>query len=273
MTDLPTQADPPPTEPEAPTSASFPFFHSVFRFIRMRVVQGLFLALPVAITFWILHWLYRMLRDVLIDPMAVVVRWLSLQIWYDPTKLDQAAEQAAELPAWFDYYAAPLIALVFILGLLYFFGMFFQSRLHRLLDWILLRVPVVTHIYSAVRKVFVALQEQQTNSSRFQRVVLVTFPHTGMKAPGFVTSTCRDRLTGKKILCVYVPTTPVPTSGYMLLVPEEEVSDLSWDLNETLQAIVSGGISVPKDVDYYGTEAEARLAQTDVRSPPGPEAR
>ncbi len=56
--------------------------------------------------------------------------------------------------------------------------------------------------------------------------------------------------THRKILCVYVPTTPVPTSGYMLLVPEDEVVDVNWDLQETLQAIVSGGITVPRDVIY-----------------------
>ena len=59
-----------------------------------------------------------------------------------------------------------------------------------------------------------------------------------------------DTATNKTILCVYVPTTPVPTSGYMLMVPEENVVALNWDLQETLQAIVSGGITVPGKVSY-----------------------
>ena len=81
-------------------------------------------------------------------------------------------------------------------------------------------------------------------------MVLVEFPHPGIKAPAFVTGECTDELTGKTILSVYVPTTPVPTSGYMLLIPQENVIDLNWDLEETLQAIVSGGISLPKTVTY-----------------------
>ena len=56
---------------------------------------------------------------------------------------------------------------------------------------------------------------------------------------------------GKTILCVYVPTTPIPTSGYMLMLPEDDVTELSWSLDETLQAIVSGGITVPEKVDYF----------------------
>ncbi|MEZ6104638.1 MAG: DUF502 domain-containing protein [Pirellulaceae bacterium] len=101
-------------------------------------------------------------------------------------------------------------------------------------------------------KVIDAFQRNQSKQ-QFQRVVLVEFPHPGMKVPGFVTSTCTDRLTGETILCVYVPTTPVPTSGYMLLVPERSVLDLSWDVQETIQAIVSGGITVPQYVDYHSS--------------------
>jgi uncharacterized membrane protein len=114
-----------------------------------------------------------------------------------------------------------------------------------------LKVPFVTTIYKAVRNVFVALRQDPSDTARFKRVVLVKFPHPGMRVPGFVTSSCKDEATGKIILCVYVPTTPIPTSGYMLLVPEDEITDLPWDLNETLQAIISGGISVPPKVNYY----------------------
>ena len=69
--------------------------------------------------------------------------------------------------------------------------------------------------------------------------------------PAFVTSSCVDVLTRKTILCVYVPTTPLPTAGYLLMVPEEEVVDIDWDVNETLAAIISGGITVPKEIGYW----------------------
>ena len=72
-----------------------------------------------------------------------------------------------------------------------------------------------------------------------------------MKVPAFVTSSCVDVATGKTILCVYVPTTPVPTSGYMLMLPEEDATEVSWSLDDTLQAIMSGGISVPEKVEYF----------------------
>jgi uncharacterized membrane protein len=87
--------------------------------------------------------------------------------------------------------------------------------------------------------------------SRFKRVVLVAFPHPGMRSPGFVTASCRDEATGRTILCVYVPTTPIPTSGYMLMVPEDEVTELDWSLEETIQAVVSFGLTTPHTVQYF----------------------
>ena len=86
---------------------------------------------------------------------------------------------------------------------------------------------------------------------RPQRVVLVAFPHPGMRVPAFVTATCRDVETQKALLCVYVPTTPVPTSGYFLIVPEDEVTELDWSPEQTLQTIISGGLTAPPEVRYF----------------------
>ena len=145
-----------------------------------------------------------------------------------------------------------IAAILVVLAVLYIAGMFFRSRLHRTVDWVLLNVPGVNMIYSSVSNVFNAVSNSQ-GKQNFKRVVLIEFPHAGMKAPAFVTSECTEETTGKVILCVYVPTTPVPTSGYMLMIPEEDVVTLNWDLEETLQAIVSGGITVPPKVTYHST--------------------
>jgi uncharacterized membrane protein len=156
-----------------------------------------------------------------------------------------------EPPEFFVKFIAPAIAILIVLFGLYILGMFLHSRIHRLIDWVILHVPGVTVIYAAMRKLFTTLQTQRHQVQKFQRVVLVPFPHPGMKVPAFVTSSCVDVATGKTILCVYVPTTPVPTSGYMLMLPEEDATEVSWSLDESLQAIISGGISVPAKVEYF----------------------
>jgi uncharacterized membrane protein len=128
-------------------------------------------------------------------------------------------------------------------------GVFAKSRLLSATEWVLEKVPGVNMIYRVVSNVFEGISKSQ-DIKEFKRVVLIEFPHPGIRAPAFVTSECTDSNTGKTILCVYVPTTPVPTSGYMLLIPEEKVWALDWNLEETLQAVVSGGMTVPKKISW-----------------------
>lgn len=210
--------------------------------LRNRVLSGLFLALPILITFFIIQWLYDLLAQRLILPIASQVA-----LWWETNQ----PNAQGTVPQWVTDFLAPLIAILIILSTLFLLGMFFKSRVHRLIDWFFLQVPFVSTIYKSVQQVIDALQQSNTGVKRFQRVVLISFPHPGSKVPAFVTSSCTDHATGQTILCVYVPTTPIPTSGYMLLIPETDVIELSWDFQETLQAIVSGGITVPSHVDYF----------------------
>ena len=110
-------------------------------------------------------------------------------------------------------------------------------------------MPVFSQIYNPVQQIFQSL-EQKPDQQKL-RMVLVTFPHPGVKLPAFVTGMCRDIESGKLVLCVYVPTTPVPTSGFFLLVPEEEVTELNWNTEQTLQAVMSGGLACPSEVSYF----------------------
>jgi uncharacterized membrane protein len=197
------------------------------------------LVLPILITLWVIHWLYSALERYVIDPLALLVLWQA-----------RGDQPDVQLPVWFERYAAPLIAILIVLLLLYGLGFVVHSRLRKALDWALLRVPVISPVYNGVRGVFEALGKQ-SGQPRPQRVVLVEFPHPGTKVPAFVTSTCRDVETQKVILCVYVPTTPVPTSGYFLLVPEDQVIELTWSVEQSLQAIISAGLTAPPEVRYF----------------------
>jgi uncharacterized membrane protein len=207
------------------------------RTIRNRIIAGLFVVLPLFITYAVIRWLYDTLYVIALGPIS---RYLKLY-W----------SSGNENPSWILDASFSLAALAAVLAILFVAGMFFRSRLHRAVDWVLSNVPGVNTVYSAVNNVFSAISESHDGQGKFKRVVLVEFPHPGMKAPAFVTGESTDVETGNRILCVYVPTTPVPTSGYMLMVEEKDVVDLNWDLEETLQAIVSGGITVPKKVTYH----------------------
>jgi uncharacterized membrane protein len=207
--------------------------------------QGLLVLLPVLITFWIIHWLFTGLLKYVIDPLAVLVIWKARQL-----------QSAPDLPYWFETYVAPVISVFLALVILYCCGLLAHSWLRRSMDRVMMRVPGVSHIYDAVRNVLDSLAKPSGQTS-VQRVVLVSFPHPGMRVPAIVTSTCRDIATEKTLLCVYSPTTPVPGSGFFLIVPEEEATELNWDVQQALQAIFSGGLTAPPNITYYQKLASA----------------
>jgi uncharacterized membrane protein len=218
-----------------------------WRGIRVRILGGLLLVAPILVTLWIIYWLYSVLEKYVIDPLALVL-----------LRLVRGSQAGVELPHWFEAYAAPLIAVVFALMLLYCLGFFVHSRLRGAVDWVLLRVPVISGVYDGLRNVFQALG-QERGPPRPQRVVLVPFPHQGMRAPAFVTASCRDLETQKVLLCVYVPTTPVPTSGYFLIVPEDDVTELPWSPEQTLQTIISAGLTAPPEIRYFKPETASGM--------------
>jgi uncharacterized membrane protein len=223
-------------------------FGAALAHLRGRFIAGLLLVLPFVVTFWIVYWLYTWLDLYVISPMSrLVLRFAT------GSRVDDVLE-----------YVAPLVGLVLVGILLYFLGFVAHSRIVRVFDNFLLRVPIVTSIYSAASRVFQSIGGQG-DMSRFKRVVLVSFPHLGMRVPAFVTSSCRDQATGRTILCVYVPTAPMPMSGYMLMVPEEDVTDLNWTLEETIQAMFSFGLTAPSEVQYFGGP---RPAPTRVEATP-----
>ena len=249
---------PGPTNTAAPIFADTKVPPSVFanqpflRHLRTRLLEGLFVLLPIGITFWILRWLYSFLEQYIIDPVAgVVIMKASL------------FERREALPAWFEFYAAPLIAILIVLGVVYLCGVFAHTQCRSAVDRFFLKVPVVSQIYDSVRGILEVFDKPQGQPTP-QRVVLVRFPHAGMQLPAIVTSTCNDVLTGIKLLCVYVPTTPIPTSGYFLIVPEKDATELNWDVQQTLRAIISGGLNVPPSVTYFREPAEA--AATGISS-------
>jgi uncharacterized membrane protein len=99
-----------------------------------------------------------------------------------------------------------------------------------------------------VKKLITVLGDQPKGN--VQRVVLINFPSSEMKTVGLVTRTMRDKTTGRELAAVYVPTTPNPTSGYLEIVPIENVVSTDWTMDEAMAFIVSGGAIAPETVTY-----------------------
>jgi uncharacterized membrane protein len=213
---------------------------SLFGFVRRRILSGLVVALPTIVTLWLTTWLYWLLRNNLLDPVARVFATEAF-----------AKQLRTDAPSWWDYIVAPALAALLILSLLFLLGYFVRSKIKRLVDWVFLRVPGVSRIYQAVQGVTQSLGLGGPGmAEQFQRVVLVPFPNDLMRSVGLVTNTLHDPKSGQKILCVVVLTGVLPPAGFTLLVPEDRATEIDWSVNDALQFTLTGGMTSPKRIAY-----------------------
>jgi len=108
---------------------------------------------------------------------------------------------------------------------------------------VLLRVPFVKVVYRISKQVVSAFQG--SGARAFQSVVFVAFPHPGMRAIGFVTSTI-TRADGSVWNTVFVPTTPNPTTGFLQVVPADDVVRTDFTVEEGVKMVMSLGVLVPE---------------------------
>jgi len=109
------------------------------------------------------------------------------------------------------------------------------------------RIPLAKTIYGSARQLLDLLQ---TKPDGVQRVVLIDFPHRDMKSVGFVTRVLHDEATGIELAAVYVPTTPNPTSGYLEVVPMDQLIPTDWTVDQAMTFIISGGAVSPERIPF-----------------------
>ncbi|PYK97220.1 MAG: hypothetical protein DME19_17070, partial [Verrucomicrobia bacterium] len=141
-----------------------------------------------------------------------------------------------------------LVLAVLLIGLVgslarYYFG----KKLIQWVDLALLRVPLLNKIYSTIKQVNQVFSP--SSKSSFKQVVLVEFPRAGQYSVGFVTGEDHREVqqkTKEHVLSVFVPTTPNPTSGFLVLVPEQEITRLDMSVADGIKFIISLGAIAPE---------------------------
>lgn len=130
-------------------------------------------------------------------------------------------------------------------------------RLVNAWESLLSRIPLVRTLYAGIKQILEAVLAADAKS--FRRVLLVEYPRKGVWSLAFMTS---DQLgevqekTKQRVISIFIPTTPNPTSGFVLMVPEEEVITLDMSVEEGLKMIISMGVVVPNDKVKSLTEKE-----------------
>ena len=142
-----------------------------------------------------------------------------------------------------------LVALVFLIliGMLAtnFMGRFFVRIGESILD----RLPVVRSLYGATKQIFETVFANQSDA--FREVVMVEYPRKGMWVIGFLTGKSKGEVqkkTGKDTVNIFVPTTPNPTSGFLLFVPEKDIIRMDMSVEEGIKLVVSAGIVTPDQI-------------------------
>jgi uncharacterized membrane protein len=186
--------------------------------IKSVFVTGLLIFLPISATIFIVFWVFKYIEDFLQPYLSATGHYIPGMGWIF------------------------IIAIIFILGIIGRFAI--GNKLIDSAENLLRKIPVVRTIYVGVKEATKAILISETE--RIKGVVLIEYPRKGIYTIGFTTgaviSEAREK-SGKKLVNVFVPTSPNPTSGLVILVPEDELIYLKISVEDALKVIISGGFS------------------------------
>jgi uncharacterized membrane protein len=156
-----------------------------------------------------------------------------------------------------DRYYVPGMGIVSLIVLIFLVGFFATNYIGRkvvsLWESLMTKVPLVRNVYTVFKHIVDTVSLQ--GKDQFRGVVLVEFPRKGVYSMGFVTGITRGQvqdLTEEKVLNVFIPTTPNPTTGYFVFVPEGDVMQLSMSVEDGMKMIISGGLYTPANAGILG---------------------
>lgn len=214
---------------DSPTQ--FIMFSNLKRRLRNIFITGILITIPVAFTLFILNFLLDIL-DGLVVP------------WFIKTLI----EIGTPLP---EDFHLPGLGLILIILLIFVVGVltksFLGAKLVQLGEMIVDRIPIVRSIYTGAKQVVTTIAHADTKA--FRKVVMVEFPRKGIYSVGFITGTTEgevQELTEEKLVNVFVPTTPNPTSGFLVFVPNEDIIELTMTVEDGIKFIISVGIVTPE---------------------------
>jgi uncharacterized membrane protein len=192
--------------------------------LKARMISGLLVLGPLFITLFVLKLVFAALSSFVL-PVLNALPWLG------------------ELPDGGMIFISVLVSLLMIYLVGMFTNHFIGRRFIHFGERIMMKLPIVKSVYAASKQVM----DTFSNSTKaaFSATVLVAFPHPASRAIGFVTGTMDDP-AGRMLYRIFVATTPNPTSGFLILLPEEQVTFTDISVEDGIKMIVSGGMLAPK---------------------------
>ncbi len=207
-----------------------------FKGLKAKFLTGILVITPAFVSIFIIVFIFNKI-DKLISPFIV--------------KLFQKYFLNVELP----HFVITFLSLLFLFILILFVGIvaenFIGKRILKIIDRLFSSTPLIKGIYVALKQLLDAFR--LTNSKKFNKVVFVEYPKKDMWVIGFTTAPlCKELsqyFSKKKMVNVFIPTTPNPTSGYLIVVKAESIIETSLTIEDAIKYVVSGGVIQPEKCD------------------------
>jgi len=204
--------------------------YRLLRLFRKNFIAGMLVIVPLIIAVWLLWWIFSSV-DNLLQPLIEAVAGKEIQ----------------------GLGFAIFLVLIYITGVVA--SNFLGKKVINFTEALLRRVPVFRQIYIGAKQFVEGISGTGMNKAAFREVVFVEFPRPGMTTIAFVTNVIKDK-KGKKYYGLYVPTAPIPTSGYFEIATEEQVIHTSITIDEGIKIVVSSGMILPDKVATGKLEVE-----------------
>ena len=224
----------------------------MLRSIRTAFITGLLILLPLGVTVFIIG----IVLDRVGNPASeLFFNFIDQNIRELPT---------VEIPL---QLVSLLIVFLIITALGYFSRIFIGQLFLRFFERILTRLPLISQVYNTVKQLVDTFSQQK--KAVFQEVVMIEYPRKGIYAIGFLTNQAKGEvqsLTGENLVNVFVPTTPNPTSGFLLMLPHEDVIPMRMSVADGMKTIISGGAVTPSFEDS-GKNNSSNVSQPNETQP------
>ncbi|TDI90816.1 MAG: DUF502 domain-containing protein [Candidatus Dadabacteria bacterium] len=204
----------------------------IYNFFRQNILAGILVTVPFAITLYILY---------------TVGRWIVGLISTAPSKLLSTVLHSLPTFSQLLNFTAALLAILIIVLII---GAVARNIVGRKLlafsEYLINKIPLARTIYIATKQIIETLMGRG-GMKNLKRVAMFEYPRKGIYSIGFITSTIEDgqhhNLSGRRLVSIFVPTTPNPTSGYYIMLPEEDIKELSISVEDAFRIIMSAGLA------------------------------
>ena len=223
---------------EEPEQVSFGM--KIARHVRATLIAGVLILVPVAITYVLFFWVFNSI-DGLLQPIIEGITDRHI----------------------------PGLGLLVLLIIVYLLGLIWTKRLGRrtirTLQLFLLKIPLIGAVYGPARKLIESFTGEST--AGFKRVVVVEYPKQDTWMIGFLTG-ISNVVPGTTMGVIYLPTAPTPNSGWVAMVPIQNIYDTTMTVREAMSMVLSGGISSPVQIDLRPMDP-LEVAEFATVGPPG----